>query len=132
MAAALMSSENGSATSAPPQQAKQQQQQPPARQHVEERSQEALAPAAPLPAPVVHVVTAPAPGRQLGRVALLKKEFGFIRQMERPGDLFFHFSQLDGIPPAELKVLPLKDSQSPCVLFVVCGASAAKSRPEVH
>ena len=132
MAAALATPDNGSSTSAPPQQA--QQQQAPAQQHDEERSQQAAESPAPLPVPatVLHVVTAPAPGRQLGRVALLKKEFGFIRQMERPGDLFFHFSQLDGIPPAELKVLPLKDSQSPCVLFVVCGASAAKSRPEVH
>lgn len=46
----------------------------------------------------------PTRGRQLGRVTLLKKEFGFIRQMERPGDMFFHFSQLDGIAVDEVKV----------------------------
>jgi cold shock CspA family protein len=45
----------------------------------------------------------PPSGRQLGRVALLKKEFGFIRQVTRPGDLFFHFSQLDGITPGEIR-----------------------------
>ena len=43
-------------------------------------------------------------GRQLGRIALLKKEFGFIRQVCRPGDLFFHFSELIGIDPADAKV----------------------------
>lgn len=42
--------------------------------------------------------------RQLGRVALLKKEFGFIRQVTRPGDLFFHFSHLEDIDPADIKV----------------------------
>lgn len=43
-------------------------------------------------------------GRQLGRVALLKKEFGFLRQLARPGDMFFHFSQLEGVPPEEIHV----------------------------
>lgn len=43
-------------------------------------------------------------GRQLGRVALLKKEFGFIRQVDRPGDMFFHFSQLDGWTAEGVKV----------------------------
>jgi cold shock CspA family protein len=45
--------------------------------------------------------------RQLGRVALLKKEFGFIRQVARPGDLFFHFSQLEkdgGLTASDIKV----------------------------
>ena len=47
----------------------------------------------------------PPPGPQLGRVALLKKEFGFIRQVSRPGDLFFHFSQLeDGLTAGEVVV----------------------------
>ena len=45
-----------------------------------------------------------ASARQLGRVALLKKEFGFIRQVARPGDLFFHFSHLEDIDPADVKV----------------------------
>ncbi len=44
------------------------------------------------------------PGRQLGRVTLLKKEFGFIRQVLRAGDLFFHFTQLDGIAATEVQV----------------------------
>jgi cold shock CspA family protein len=43
-------------------------------------------------------------GRQLGRVQLLKKEFGFIRQVDRLGDMFFHFSQLDGWTADEVKV----------------------------
>jgi len=47
---------------------------------------------------------APGPGRQLGRVTLLKKEFGFIRQVLRAGDLFFHFTQLEGIETTEIKV----------------------------
>jgi cold shock CspA family protein len=46
----------------------------------------------------------PGPGRQLGRVTLLKKEFGFIRQVLRAGDLFFHFTQLESIDPSEIKV----------------------------
>jgi cold shock CspA family protein len=46
----------------------------------------------------------PGPGRQLGRVTLLKKEFGFIRQVLRAGDLFFHFTQLDGIDSTEIHV----------------------------
>ncbi|KAG7670426.1 hypothetical protein KSW81_002989 [Nannochloris sp. 'desiccata'] len=46
----------------------------------------------------------PGPGRQLGRVTLLKKEFGFIRQVLRAGDLFFHFTQLEGIDSTEIKV----------------------------
>ncbi len=48
--------------------------------------------------------TPPGPGRQLGRVTLLKKEFGFIRQVLRAGDLFFHFTQLDGIDATEIQV----------------------------
>ncbi|KAL4429026.1 hypothetical protein ABPG77_006065 [Micractinium sp. CCAP 211/92] len=62
-----------------------------------------------LPTPSLEAALAaseadPLRGRQLGRVALLKKEFGFIRQMERPGDMFFHFSQLEGWGPEEVKV----------------------------
>lgn len=53
-----------------------------------------------------QLVPTPSP-RQWGRVALLKKEFGFIRQMARPGDLFFHFSQLQkdgGLTASDIKV----------------------------
>lgn len=45
--------------------------------------------------------------RRLGRVTLLKKEFGFIRQVDRPGDLFFHFSQLEkdgGLTASDINV----------------------------
>jgi cold shock CspA family protein len=63
-------------------------------------------PAAALAAAAAADADAPLPdgltGRQLGRVALLKKEFGFIRQVARPGDLFFHFSQLEGLAAGEL------------------------------
>ena len=42
--------------------------------------------------------------RERGRVALLKKEFGFIRQISRPGDVFFHFSQVRDTEHGEIKV----------------------------
>jgi cold shock CspA family protein len=35
---------------------------------------------------------------QLGKVALLKKEFGFIKRLGHSLDLFFHFSEVDGNP----------------------------------
>ncbi|PSC71991.1 Cold shock domain-containing [Micractinium conductrix] len=63
-----------------------------------------------LPSPSLEAAVAaneagdPLGGRQLGRVALLKKEFGFIRQMDRPGDMFFHFSQLEGWSSDDVKV----------------------------
>ena len=42
--------------------------------------------------------------RLQGKIALLKKEFGFIRQANHPGDIFFHFSQLQGLKHKEIKV----------------------------
>ncbi|KAL4440355.1 hypothetical protein ABPG75_003356 [Micractinium tetrahymenae] len=62
-----------------------------------------------LPTPSLEAALAaneadPLRGRQLGRIALLKKEFGFIRQMERPGDMFFHFSQLEGWGQEDVRV----------------------------
>ena len=32
---------------------------------------------------------------QLGKIALLKKEFGFIKRLNNPSDLFFHFTEFD-------------------------------------
>lgn len=41
---------------------------------------------------------------QLGRVTLMKKEFGFIRQVDRPGDVFFHLSNASKMPNGRMNV----------------------------
>ena len=42
--------------------------------------------------------------RRLGRVTLLKKEFGFIKQVNPQRDVFFHFSQLTGMPGGRVNI----------------------------
>ena len=42
--------------------------------------------------------------RQVGKVVLLKKEFGFVKQLYQTGDLFFHFSEIDKTSIDKLKV----------------------------
>ncbi|CAD7695418.1 unnamed protein product [Ostreobium quekettii] len=42
--------------------------------------------------------------RELGKVAVLKNNFGFIKCCERHNDVLFHFSELDGLEPADLVV----------------------------
>lgn len=38
--------------------------------------------------------------RELGQVITMRTQFGFIKCCERPGEMFFHFSALDGGPEA--------------------------------
>ncbi|KAL6784049.1 hypothetical protein ACKKBG_A04595 [Auxenochlorella protothecoides x Auxenochlorella symbiontica] len=54
------------------------------------------------PEPSAAELPPPGAERLLGRIVQTKKEFGFIRQLDRPGDIFFHFSQLQGIPPDQV------------------------------
>ena len=39
------------------------------------------------------------------QVKVLKNNWGLIRAVERPTDVFFHFSNLVDVPEGELKVL---------------------------
>ncbi|KAK9807599.1 hypothetical protein WJX72_003794 [[Myrmecia] bisecta] len=51
----------------------------------------------------VRLVTKGAPRRELGKVSLLKNNFGFIMCCERQGDMFFHFSAVQGLAPGALQ-----------------------------
>lgn len=42
--------------------------------------------------------------RELGKVAVVKNNFGFIKCCERHNDVLFHFSDLDGVQPSEIVV----------------------------
>jgi hypothetical protein len=80
--------------------------------------------AAPVPAATAALgdgggAPAPPSSREYGRVALLKRDFGFIRRCGVPGDLFFHFSQLD---PGSIKSEDVKASARTARAALFAGA----------
>ena len=48
----------------------------------------------------VHPIWAHQPVRDFMQIITMRTQFGFIKCCERPGEMFFHFSALDGGPGA--------------------------------